>query len=368
MMAKTVHIDKKWLKRLIISGCCIVLFITAQVLSHHISQPYRQRLLSERWSENEQYTELTLFFSELTTWSAEEVRSFRQDITEDYLQNAGFSGQEEEAISYVDACSFDTALTVKTEKAETETIITVTEGAYFQFQPMELLHGSYFWGQEDYTDLVVLDELLAWKLFGSSNVSGMTVTVDHQIFTVSGVVKEEGLYADVDFYGKKPRMYMQYSAYQKLIRAQKQSAAMALEKDRSSTGTEKGFTVYQLLLPEPVKNYGDAWVQDLLSGSDKIVDIQKQEDRFSAGNLFGILGRYAKRTLTQPGLSYPYWENAVRMAEDYAAMLWVLSILFLVFPLYTLLAFLYAKKKDIRRIFRIRVKIQSWLGHFRSTF
>ena len=350
MIDRNIRLGKARLKRLIVSGCCMIVFVTAQVLSYQMTAPVQQRLLQEKWSESGQYSQLTLFFSDLTPMSAEEIQSFRQSIIEDYMHNADLTVQGENSALFSDACSFDVSMTVKTEKSEAETIVTVVDGDYFWFQPVRLLHGAYFWGEDDYTDLVVIDELLAWKLYGSSAVSGMAVTIDSKPFIVSGVVKEEGLYTDEELYGKTPRMYMQYPAYQKLIRSQAEVNAAALESsNRSEIGgiNEKGFTVYQVLLPEPVKNHAITWTEEQFSASDKILEIQIQGSRFSVSNLFHILGSYGKRSLSQPGLCYPYWENAVRLAEDYAVLLLMISVLSLLFPLYTILGLFISKRKAI---------------------
>ncbi len=49
------------------------------------------------------------------------------------------------------------------------------------------------------------------------------------------------------------------------------------------------------------------------------------------------------------GVIYPYWENAVRMTEDYAALLLVLAVLLALYPALGALVLLI---RDIRRTYR----------------
>ena len=45
-----------------------------------------------------------------------------------------------------------------------------------------------------------------------------------------------------------------------------------------------------------------------------------------------MIGDFGKRSMGLNGIIYPYWENAVRLTEDYAALLLVLTVLFAVTP------------------------------------
>jgi hypothetical protein len=54
---------------------------------------------------------------------------------------------------------------------------------------------------------------LAWKLFGGSNLAGMTVTIGDKPFVVAGVVKRESDKADKAAYDGGAGLYMLYDAY-----------------------------------------------------------------------------------------------------------------------------------------------------------
>ena len=45
-----------------------------------------------------------------------------------------------------------------------------------------------------------------------------------------------------------------------------------------------------------------------------------------------MIGAFGKRAMTTNGVIYPYWENAARMAESYAALYLLLGTLLAIMP------------------------------------
>ena len=54
--------------------------------------------------------------------------------------------------------------------------------------------------------------------------------------------------------------------------------------------------------------------------------------RFSLTSLISVIGSFGKRVMTTSGVVYPYWENAARMLESYAALYLVLAALLVLMP------------------------------------
>ena len=52
-------------------------------------------------------------------------------------------------------------------------------------------------------------------------------------------------------------------------------------------------------------------------------------------NLLQVIKDYGVRSMRHNGVIYPYWENAVRMTEDYLALLLVLIVFFAALPVCT---------------------------------
>ena len=64
-------------------------------------------------------------------------------------------------------------------------------------------------------------------------------------------------------------------------------------------------------------------------GSGAIV---QNTGRFSVSSLISVIGAFGKRSMTTNGVIYPYWENAARMAESYAALYLLLGTLLAIMP------------------------------------
>ena len=77
-------------------------------------------------------------------------------------------------------------------------------------------------------------------------------------------------------------------------------------------------------------------------------DVVENSRRYSLENLFSVIGDFGKRSMRNNGVIYPYWENAVRLTEDYLALLLVLMLLFGLCPAVTL------------TVLAIRAVIKTW--------
>ena len=63
-------------------------------------------------------------------------------------------------------------LTVSTERGNAQVKVTGVGGDYFRFHPLKLRSGSYLMETDLMKDRVLLDEELAWKLFGGMELTG----------------------------------------------------------------------------------------------------------------------------------------------------------------------------------------------------
>ena len=67
------------------------------------------------------------------------------------------------------------------------TTIVYTDAAYFQIHSMEFLEGNRW--LED-ANAIVLNEALAWRLFGGGNIVGLAVEINQRPYIVAGVVRQ----------------------------------------------------------------------------------------------------------------------------------------------------------------------------------
>ena len=57
--------------------------------------------------------------------------------------------------------------------------------------------------------------------------------------------------------------------------------------------------------------------------------------RYGFMSLLGVAQDFGQRSMYRMGLRLPHWENAARMSEDFAALALVLLLLFLIYPVIT---------------------------------
>ncbi len=160
-------------------------------------------------------------------------------------------------------------------------------------------------------DLVVLDEETAWKLFGGTDLTGMTMTINGEPFVVSGVIAREEDFATRKAYSGDSGIFLSYSA---LSRLQEDTA----------------ISCYELVMPDPISGFAKNLVKENFPVGTG--DIVENSSRYTLGHLWEVIRDFGSRSMRTNGVMYPYWENAARLTEDYAALLLVLAGLFAFYP------------------------------------
>ena len=78
---------------------------------------------------------------------------------------------------------------IETANHQVSTTVVYTDTAYFQIHFMAFIEGNHWQG--DGARAIVLNEALAWRLFGSADVTGLTVTINQFPHVVAGVVRQD---------------------------------------------------------------------------------------------------------------------------------------------------------------------------------
>ena len=84
-------------------------------------------------------------------------------------------------------------------------------------------------------------------------------------------------------------------------------------------------------MPDPITNFAMGVVQEAFPSEEN--DVVENSSRYSLGHLLSVIGSFGDRSMRVNGVIYPYWENAVRLTEDYASLLLILTVLFALCPL-----------------------------------
>ena len=237
-----------------------------------------------RGGSGERFAQVSAFLPVNGMINLDTIRSFRVTLEDEFVQNSIFAPEPDaqdpsadtSARLYADAYSGSTQLSVSGKSPGSVTVTAIGVGGdYFLFHPLQLLSGGYVSDEDYMADRVVLDAQTAFNLFGSSDVAGMEVTINGKTFPIAGVVKSEDDFAT--------------------------AAALDAGAEASSD-------------PTGVQSASKAMIY------------------MSYAGLISVIGKFGKRVMTTNGVIYPYWENAARMAESYAALLLILGTLFGLMP------------------------------------
>ena len=265
--------------------------------------------------------------------SEEDIFNFRRQLDAQLVEQA--MEAPEGGRLYIDAYSGMENITIASENSGNVSVKAVGVGGdFFYFHPCRLRSGAYIDPGNLMDDLVVLDEEMAWRLFGGVELAGLPVSITGQPFVVSGVVARETDFASTEAYTGDGGVFMSFSAMQRLL------------EDASVTG-------YEIVMPDPISNFAMGIIQDIFSLGDG--DAVENSNRYALGHLLEVIRSFGKRSMRTNGVIYPYWENAARLTEDYAALLLVLAVGLAVCPAVFVLVLAVREGRRIYRLAKVKI-------------
>ena len=286
----------------LLSAACIIAF---SVLGRFLAS--QQTAARFAGGSEERFEQVSVFFPVGREADEAGLYAFRGTL-EKKLTEASIEAPENGSL-YRDAYSAPGELSIKGPRGVATAPVLGVGGDFFLFHPLRLLSGGYITDGDLMHDRVVLDEELAWKLFGGSDVAGLTVTIAEKPYLVAGVVRREEDFADRRAYADGAGFFMAYDAL-------------------LGTLDGPGIGSYELVCASPVTGFaGDIAAE----GFPDAVTVENSR-RFKAESIFKVVGDFGKRSMNTAGVVFPYWENAARLLEDYLALLLLLSLLFGLLP------------------------------------
>lgn len=276
-----------------------------------------------RGDSDERFAQVSAFLPVDGKLTLDSVRSFRMTLEEQFVQNS--MEAPEGGKLYTDAYSGRTSLSASGTSPGKLTVTAIGVGGdFFLFHPLPLLSGSYLTAEDYMADRVVLDAQTAFTLFGSSDVAGMEVTIGGKTFPVAGVVDRESDFASTAALATTANASSSSSG------SSGSQAMIFMSYDALNALSELPIDCYEIVLPDPVSGFAKGLVADNFPiGSGAVV---QNTGRFSLTSLISVIGSFGKRVMTTSGVVYPYWENAARMLESYAALYLVLAALLALMP------------------------------------
>lgn len=313
---------KKWLRSLsgrqiklgISAVISAVIFLILTGVISLLAGRLTEQLAAERWSSEGGVAQVSCFFSPNAGISQDTIESFEHSL-DSKLKEASIelTSPNAGARLWADAYSADGTITLTSDRTTIQADALGIGGDFFLFHPLQLVNGSYFSGNDLMQDYVVLDEDAAWQLFGSNNVAGMTVNIGGRPHMVIGVVErpQGRLYeaAGLD----STRVYVSYETL-------------------STYGSCNGINHYEIVMPNPVKEFALGYVQEQLGSQEKEVEILENSTRYRLSNRLELLLEFGTRSMNGKAIIYPYWENVARGYEDILTLLTLFQMLFLIYP------------------------------------
>lgn len=305
---------------------------------HALSRMLPSQLAAERWQgESEQtFAQISCFIPVDETVTLNEIGVFREAAMTK-LHEAALDITSD-AVLMADAWSCTDKVSVSSALGKGEVYATAVGGEFFTFHPIRLISGSYISADDLMQDRALLDEETAWLLFGGTDIQGMTFKINGVPFVVAGVIEREEDYASRKAYTDGMGIFISYDACTLLNSSTAALTGAATSADAAASSSAPGIQCYELVMPDPVKNFALNFVKEKFPiGRGEVIN---NTERFTLPALWTLLRSFDTRSMQTRGVIYPYWENASRGVEDRAALLLVLGALFLAVPVVTALVLL----------------------------
>ncbi|MDY6329424.1 MAG: HAD-IA family hydrolase [Lachnospiraceae bacterium] len=326
---------KDFIKKIIKYVVAVILLIVPVLIINYQKNNDVSHNAALRWDSSGKSAHISVFMSEDAKFTLNNVMEFEENMKNTLTESNALTNKSGYN-TWVDSYSAKGQLTISRDNVNAEVSAIGVGGDFFFFHPLELVNGSYFTPDNLMDDLLVLDEDTAWRLFGSTDIQGMTVEINGKEYIISGVIKRDEGRLNKEAGNNKPTVYVSYNLL--------------------NTGEEETYiTDYEVILPDLTKNYAYNIVKKGIDLSEDNRDIVKTDDRYSVTSLIKLLKTYGKRSMKTNGVVYPYWENVARGREDicvYALLAEIIiAVICIVYVVIKLVKLLRRNSENIKKWF-----------------
>ena len=182
-------------------------------------------------------------------------------------------------------------------------------GDWFYFHDLKLRSGVYLSESDLMHDRVVLDETLAWKLYGGFDLAGMDVTIGGKQYIIAGVVNLETDKASLKARGDS-------------------GGVLIMHYDALNAIAETKISSYEIVCADPITGF----VLDTVKKGFTDAAAVENSSRFTSITPWSAMASFGDRAVSTVAVAYPYWENAARITEDQVALLRVLAFVLALLP------------------------------------
>ena len=301
--------------RVILTALLLLAAIVAFLFLRYVTGMLPGEQAAGRWAGDAgRFAQVTAFLPEHLGLNQETMDGIPRGIHDGIVEQGLDPNLPENTFAYAFASSAQPLQVSSYRRGPAEVFATGVGGNFFLFQPVNLISGSYLPADGVNQDMVLIDADLAWDLFSATDVAGKTVYISGIPYLISGVYRPFRDFASRASYSERPHLFFYYGA----LRA-------------------GPITMVQVVLPNPISGLGEELLQDAMEsavseGDRASLVVVQNSGRYRIPALWGVIRSFGQRSMVQTGLLLPYWENAARMAEDFAALMIVLLFLLLLYP------------------------------------
>lgn len=261
---------------------------------------------AQRWDSEGGCVQLSCFFSDDAGFTRDSAPYVRQTLT-DKLKNVGVIAEDGQKL-FPEAYSANAGqMTIRGDRnSRSEAEITVVGGDFFLFRNFKLLDGAFFTESDIMQDGAVIDEALAWELYGSYDIAGMNIYINGVKFYVSGVIEQPSTKQEKKTMGEVPRAYISYEGFKLLNNNFSENYEASVEK----------ITCYECIVPNPVENFAYNALNDYFGNSYSYTsETVNNTERFNPSKLAKKYKKLSDYAISDKPIVYPFWENASRITE-----------------------------------------------------
>ncbi|MBO4750994.1 MAG: ABC transporter permease, partial [Lachnospiraceae bacterium] len=325
---------------------CAFLLLVAGVLAlirSKLVNGLETQQMAKRWSESGDVTQISCFFSRNADITRDRLIAFEHNL-DAALEEASIKTESENpgARLWKDAYSAKGSVNISTDRASLHVKALGVGGDFFDFHPQELLYGNYFSESDINQDYVVIDEEIAWQLFGGIDVSGKNVEISGRPFVIAGVIHrpQEKIYERAGL--TESLIYLSYEAL-------------------LSYGSAEPISHYEIVMPNPIKGFAMNMLKEKLMADEYETSYVENSIRYSYENSLKRLKDLPYRAMNDKAILYPYWENIARAYEDILAILALFVVICIGVPAVITFVWLIYRWKHKKWNFQtVKDKLVSW--------
>lgn len=307
-------------KYIISGGVMLLLALVLLLVAAALPKPLLSQRQAQRWAgESEmRFAQLSCFLPAENGLGLEDIGALRQKLSEKLTENSIETPKG--GALMCDAWSVGGKLKVSAERGSFDAAALAVGGSFFDFHPLPLRAGSFFKADDLMRDRVVIDTQLAWLLYGSTELAGMTLSIDGREFVIAGVVEPERGRAADKVATDEPMIYLPYETYLTM----KEGARI---------------DCYEIVLPDPAEDFAKALLKDCFPLKDGYV-LRENTGRFAFETSLNSLKDFGMMAVRREAVAYPAWENAALYTEACCALLRALALVLFIYPVVLFLVLL----------------------------